>query len=115
MKHEIEAVKQFDSRISNTEQELLTLKHTVQSETTELKENHNILHNLQKNISDAVDISYTAYIKYRKSECIRRRNILKCQKLRRRRQQRRRTHLVMTKLKTQNQETRTHNVKHGNL
>ena len=71
MKQEIEAVKQFDSRISNTEHELLTLKHTVQSETTELKENHNILQNLQKNISDAVSISYTAYIKYTKSSYMR--------------------------------------------
>lgn len=98
MKQEIEAVKQFDSRISNTEHELLTLKHTVQSETAEMKENHNILQNLQKNISDAVSISYTRKVAI--CECIRRRNILKGQKLRRREQRRRTQSDDKTQLKT---------------
>ncbi|CAC5395628.1 NOTCH1 [Mytilus coruscus] len=56
IKQEIEAVKQFDSRISNTEHELLTLKHNVQVETAELKENQDLIQNLQKNISDAISV-----------------------------------------------------------
>lgn len=54
IKQEIEAVKQFDSRISNTEHELLTLKHNVQVETAELKDNQDLIRDIQKNISDAV-------------------------------------------------------------
>ncbi|XP_071152754.1 adhesive plaque matrix protein 2-like [Mytilus edulis] len=57
IKQEIEAVKQFDSRISNTEHELLTLKHNVQVETAELKDNQDLIRDIQKNISDAISVN----------------------------------------------------------
>ena len=51
MKQEIEAVKQFDSRISSAEHELLTLKHTVQKETSDIKDNFDHLQNLTSSVS----------------------------------------------------------------
>lgn len=64
IKQEIEAVKQFDSRISNTEHELLTLKHNVQVETTELKDNQDLIREIQKNISDAVSTWFTTIARF---------------------------------------------------